>query len=378
MAFHKLVVPTINVNDDKVTLGGVEKENLEFVDKGETLCSFETSKSTEDFHSEFEGYVVWLAEAYDEIKVGKDFCIIFETKEEAEAKLNNKESEKPALPADFKASNKAIEYAASIGFDIKLIKKDGIVKTEDIDAYLNANKKTTAEDNINAGVCFEYYSTPKRVAIIGAGRGAMQVLDLISHINGYEAVALFDDAEHLIRTSVYGVMVVGKIDFDDISKSYNTGSFDYIVNGIGGSCDLRKKCFDELTKRGVPYCNLIHPSVIIGSYVKMGVGNILMPMTHIGPNAEIGNDCFMTAKTSIEHHNIVGSHCSFGPGVLMSGSVTIGNCTKFGAGIFVEPLVKIGSNCLIASGAILTNHIPDNSILRCSYNQEIVPNKKSL
>ena len=41
----------------------------------------------------------------------------------------------------FKASKKAIAYAASIGFDLSLIKKDGLIKTEDIDNYLASNGK---------------------------------------------------------------------------------------------------------------------------------------------------------------------------------------------------------------------------------------------
>lgn len=372
MGVIKLVVPTINVNDEKATLGSKEVENLEFVKKGQVLCCFETSKSTEDFVSDYDGYVVWLYDEYEEIKIGKEFCYIYDTLDEAKNhKIENKVNQ---LPEGFMASKKAIAYAEKIGFDITQIKKKGIVKTEDIDSFL-ANKNGTGK-TINKDVNFSYCSEPKRVAIIGAGRGAMQVLDLVSHIDGYVSVALFDDDKTIQGQFVYGVKVVGAIDFDNISERHQKGEFDYIVNGVGGSCELRKKCFDELTKRGVPYCNLIHPTAVIGSHVKMGVGNIIMPMTHIGPNAEIGNDIFFTAKTSIEHHNIVGSHCTFGPGVLTSGSVEIGNCTKFGAGIFVEPLVKIGSNCKIASGAILTNHVPDNSIVRCKYSMDIIPNKK--
>lgn len=377
MGYIKIQVPTINVNDDTVTLGTIEKGNCSYVKSGDTICCFETSKTTEDFSVKSDGYIVWLVKSGEEIAVGKDFCIIFDSLSEAEDLLNNKEQKKAELPGDFKASRKAIEYAASIGFDITLIKKDGIVKTEDIDAFLESSKPVCkACNDINAGVNFEAGSFASKIAVIGAGRGAMQVLDLIAHIDGLEAVALFDDDEKIVGSEVDGVKVIGKIDFDRIASLFAEGLFDHVVDGIGGSCDLRKKIFDELTGRGVPFCNLVHPTAVIGGGVRMGVGNVIMPMTHIGPHAEIGNDCFMTAKTSIEHHNIVGSHCTFGPGVMTSGSVEIGNCTKFGAGIFVEPLVKIGSRSLIASGSILTNHVPDNSIVRCSYSQEIIARKK--
>lgn len=367
MGYHKLVVPTINVNDEKVTLGSKEVENLSFVKKGEVLCCFETSKSTEDFISEYEGYIIWLYEEFEEIKIGKDFCYIYDTLEEAK---NHKEENKAAeLPEGFKASKKAIEYAKSIGFDIMQIKKNGIVKTEDIDAFIKKNKE---DDFSLKNVDFVYNSDFKRIAVLGAGRGSMQVLDLITHIPGHVAIAIYDDDVAMIGKYVDGVKVLGPIDFNKIAVHYKNKEFDYVVNGIGGSCNLRKKIYDELTVRGVPFCNLIHPTVVIGNYVKLGSGNVILPMTHIGPHVEIGNDCFITAKTSIEHHNIVGSHCTFGPGVMTSGSVTIGDCVKFGAGVFAEPLVKVGSNCKIASGSILTKHIPKDSIVRCKYNLEIL------
>jgi hypothetical protein len=38
------------------------------------------------------------------------------------------------------ASKKALAYAEQIGFDITLVKKDGIIKTEDIDNYIKEHK----------------------------------------------------------------------------------------------------------------------------------------------------------------------------------------------------------------------------------------------
>lgn len=212
--------------------------------------------------------------------------------------------------------------------------------------------------------------------MLGAGRGSMQVLDLINHIPEYAAVGIYDDTPELQNTFVDLIPVIGKIDFDRIASDYSEGRFDYIVNGIGYTCEFRKKCYDELTKRGIKYCNLIHPSVIIGGDVALGSGNVILPMCHIGPHARIGNDCFITAQTSIEHHNIIGSHCMFGPGVKFSGSVTVGECTRFGAGIFAEPWLTIGSNCKIASGVVLIKNIPSNSIVRNKMAIDIIPNKE--
>lgn len=376
MEFKDLIIPTINVNDTKVVISDIKKENLEFIKEDEMLYCVETSKATEDYYPHYEGYVVMFVEDLDEVEVGKSAGMIFKNLDDAKACLEDFKAKKTKkmVYENINASKKAIAYAEKIGFDLTLIKKEGIIKTEDIDNYLKAAKEPKRDVEVEK-VEYVFNNGIKRVAILGAGRGSMQVIDLVSHINDTIAVALFDDDETIVGQIVDGVPVLDKLNFDKIAEYHSKGVFDYVANGIGGSCELRKKCFDELTKRGVPYINLIHPTAVIGDYVKMGSGNIILPMTHIGPHAKIGNDCFMTAKTSIEHHNIVGSHCTFGPGVMMSGSVTIGDCTKFGAGIFIEPKVIVGSNCKIASGSILISHVPDNSIVRGKSQINIVKNE---
>lgn len=140
--FKDLVIPTLNVNDTKVTISDIQKEQLEYIEEGEMLYSTETSKATEDYYVDFSGYVVLYVEDLDEVEVGKSAGMIFELKEDAVACLAavNAEKEKAKKLASVNASKKALAYAEQIGFDITLIKKDGIIKTEDIDNFINEHK----------------------------------------------------------------------------------------------------------------------------------------------------------------------------------------------------------------------------------------------
>ena len=375
MEYKDLIIPTMNVNDTKVVISDIQKKNLEYIEEGEMLYCVETSKATEDYHVDFSGYVVLFVEDLDEVAVGQSAGMIFKNLEDAKAKLEEiqgKKYEEKKL-SSVNASKKAIAYAKEKGVDITKIKKKGIIKTEDIDNYLKETQPVTTkkenEATKPAAVEYSFDSSIKRVAVIGGGRGTMQVLDLIFHLDGYRAVRIYEKDKSKDGSCIYDVPVVYEDSVDCIINDYKNGEFDYVVNGIGGSTLLRKQYYETLTGAGLKYCNLIHPSVIIGQGVKIGAGNIILPMCHIGPEAQIGNDCFLTAKTSIEHHNVIGSHCTFGPGVMFSGSVEVGDCVKFAAGIYVEPLVKIGNGCLIASGVILNKNVPDNTIVR--YQQKI-------
>lgn len=140
--FKDLVIPTLDVNDTKVTIGDIQKKQLEYIEEGEMLYCTETSKATEDYFVDFSGYVVLYVEDMDEVEMGKSAGMIFELLEDAEACLAefNETKAKAEKLASVNASKKALAYAEQLGFDITLIKKDGIIKTEDIDIYINSHK----------------------------------------------------------------------------------------------------------------------------------------------------------------------------------------------------------------------------------------------
>ncbi len=142
MEFKDLIIPTMNVNDTKVTISDIRKKNLEYIEEDEMLYCVETSKAAEDFYPKYAGYVVMFVEDLDEVEVGKSAGMIFKSLNDAKAKLAEVEAEKAKAKklALVNASRKAIAYAEEKGVDITLIKKDGIIKTQDIDEWI-ANHK---------------------------------------------------------------------------------------------------------------------------------------------------------------------------------------------------------------------------------------------
>lgn len=140
--FKDLIIPQVNVNDTKVTISDIQKEQLEYIEEDEMLYCVETSKATEDYYPEYSGYVVMFVEDLDEVEVGKSAGMIFKNLDDAKAKLAEVEAEKEKAKklASVNASKKAIAYAEEMGVDITLIKKDGIIKTQDIDEWIANNK----------------------------------------------------------------------------------------------------------------------------------------------------------------------------------------------------------------------------------------------
>ena len=138
MEYKDLIIPTINVNDTKVTISDIRKKNLEYIEEDEMLYCVETSKAAEDFYPKYAGYVVLFVEDLDEVEVGKSAGMIFKSLDDAKAKLAEVEEvkQKAKKLASVNASKKAIAYAEEKGVDITLIQKDGIIKTQDIDEWI--------------------------------------------------------------------------------------------------------------------------------------------------------------------------------------------------------------------------------------------------
>lgn len=137
MDFKDLVIPQINVNDNKVTIESIRFSDLDFVNEGDVIYTVSTSKSIDDYHVDFAGYIVFFVKDGDELEIGKSAGKIFRNKEDAIAKLN--EIASGPQTSSVNASKKALDYAASLNFDITLIKKNGIIKVQDIDNFI-ANK----------------------------------------------------------------------------------------------------------------------------------------------------------------------------------------------------------------------------------------------
>lgn len=366
----ELRIEKINVSDDKFLVTSLYVKSGDKVSKGDLIYSIESSKAAVDVEAPCDGYVFFADGVEEFSEYPANFLIAqivdtednpFEIVSEKATVVEDNKAANSELPKDVVITNKASELINRLNIPLSQFSSTFISEQDVLDIL---RKRDSAE--------WGYVSSVKRVAIIGAGYGAVQVIDLMDNIKDYRPVMLFDDTPEKQQTSEFGIPVVGKIDFDEIKRRYINKEFDYIINSISTNNAFRKKCFDELSDRGVPYCNLIHPSVVIGRNVFMGKGNIILPKTHIGACTFIGNDNFITAGASIEHHNEVGSHCTCGPCLMTSGLVKIGNVVRFGMGVFVEPHVEIGNNCLIASGSIITNNIPDNKIVRNQQKLDIV------
>ena len=359
-------VPQVGVNDEFVLVVEWLKSPGDLVKKGEHVGSIETSKAVVEVEAEADGHFRPLADADEQVAVDAPLYVLTESPDDpidhvVAEKEKHQRARDDEVPSDRRWTKKAEMLARKHGIDIEEIPAVGLLQVADVEQYLkSASRSPAMAGDVIDGV----YSMNRaeRILVIGGGRGAVQVLDIIHAARSQRVIGIVDDNRSAKGKTLMGVEVLGTTDL--VRDLHSDGRFDAAIIAFSNNLEARAKTFEKLASSGIPFTNVIDPSVTIHSNVSLGTGNVFIANCRIGACAQIGDNNFLSAYINIEHHNVLGSHCTFGPGVLTSSRVWIGDRVRFGTGIFIEPGVKIGSDCIVASGSILTADVPDNSIVK--------------
>jgi sugar O-acyltransferase (sialic acid O-acetyltransferase NeuD family) len=365
MKYFEQMAPIQSANEDMFIL--VEWVILErkFVKKGQVICVIETTKAVFDVEASYGGYLFYLLSEDEEGTFGNPLAIISEI-DDVNIKteyfsLIHKSDHANVDVKTKRYTKKALLVAKRHGINIDDVKNSGMIKEADVLDYIKSEKSGKEDEDI----VYDRYpdSSIERVTILGAGIGAVQLIDVIMRGSGQRVVGILDDNYSLHRKKMFGIEILGPLSMaQELIKNRLTDSF---IISFSNDLHRRAKIFYDLQrKQKVPFTNIIDPTVQIHFSVKIGVGNVILCNSSVGPCTSIGDNNFISAYTNIDHHNILGNNCTFGPGVMTSGEVQIKDKVKFGTGIFIEPAICIGENSIVSSGSIITFDIPENFIVK--------------
>lgn len=368
---NKYFIEQINVSDNEYLITSISFKNGDNVNKGDVIFSYESSKADFDGESNENGYIYYNPSLHvrKNYKIGYLLAVISTEPIENLADIFNTDT-KTATEVNQLSTDKIITKKAQLliekhNLDISLFNEE-IVSEELVLDYITKNINHTFQDieyYYSKSMDFEVNNGKGKLAIIGAGKAALQLLDTIFDLESIEPVVLYDNNEGIIGKSLLGIEIK-QLSIKNIVEDFKNNLFNEIIISFSGNISERKKWFDLLVENNLPIANVFHPTCIISNFVNIGKGNIFFANTRIGPFVEIGDNNVVSSYCSFEHHNKLGSHNTFGPSVVFSGSCTTGDEIKFGTGIFIEPKVKIGDNSIISSGCIVQKNIPELSVLR--------------
>lgn len=200
----------------------------------------------------------------------------------------------------------------------------------------------------------------KKVVIIGAGGFGREILDVIEACNQkkltYEPVGFIVDAQYgSPGTLVNDIPILGG--FDWLEKNSRKVS---VICSVGAP-HLRYKIIQRANEIGCEYISLIHPSVIMTRWVKIGNGVVITAGCILTNQIQIGNHVHINLDCTLGHDVIMQEFAALAPGVHVSGNVVIKQGCYVGTGANILQKLNLCEWSIIGSGSTITKDVPANT-----------------
>jgi sugar O-acyltransferase (sialic acid O-acetyltransferase NeuD family) len=190
-----------------------------------------------------------------------------------------------------------------------------------------------------------------RIGIIGAGGLGKEVLCTIGELLGWkdigEKVSFLVEEKYFDGRPVLGIEV---LPLGDTSRV-----FDYMVIAIG-DLEARMRIKNALPN-SIKYATIIHPSVQLTPYTRIGEGSIVLGNVLLSCDVEIGKFAIINPGTTISHDSSTGDFFTSSPGVNISGNCKIGDRVFIGTNACTRNAITIGDDVIIGMGAVVTKDI---------------------
>lgn len=143
------------------------------------------------------------------------------------------------------------------------------------------------------------------------------------------------------------------VPFEEVEKRYPPEEYGmFLCVGYNQMNTVRERIYAQAKEKGYEILSYVHPTatvlseplgegtiiferVLIGPFVKMGVGNVFWAGAHVAHHTEIGNFNFFTISVAVAGNIHIGNNCFFGNNCTIRNNITIADHTLVGAGCYV-------------------------------------------
>ena len=349
----ELNVPLLNANEPEAKLVGIHVKEGQYVEKGDILFSFETTKATSDFEAPVSGFVQLRQIHIDDlVSVGEILGWISENPEDKYEKKQDLIIKHDKLEK-LRITDPARNLALQLGVDLDSLPTNQLITEQRI-------RDIAMESQVDLPETMSI-DPEKSVLIYGGGGHAKAVMEMLNSIGKYEIVGIIDD-QIPSKTLILGIPVLGSRNALVELKRLGVQNS---ANGVGGILDIkiRKNIFEILIQTGYSLPKLIHPRAMVERSAVINNGVQVFANAYVGSDAILEPYCMVNTNAVVSHDCVVGDYSHISPGALLAGHVQVGKESLVGMGVTTSIGVKIGNNVRIGNGAIIYADIPSKTII---------------
>jgi sugar O-acyltransferase (sialic acid O-acetyltransferase NeuD family) len=208
-------------------------------------------------------------------------------------------------------------------------------------------------------------SAPEPLIILGTGRGAVELLDLVADVNAasdrprFACLGFLDDDPARQGTQFEGLPVHGPL-----RAAAGLGSARFL-NAISSLATYWRR--DEIiAATGLAperFATLIHPSAHVSRRAEIGRGVVLFPHVTITVHARVDDGVLILANSVVNHDVAIGAHACLASSVALAGGVRVGRCCYLGQSCSIIAGVEIGERSLVGMGSVVRHDVEPRSVV---------------
>ena len=195
----------------------------------------------------------------------------------------------------------------------------------------------------------------KDLIIVGAGGMGRKVFVCLKRLNTdhkWNILGFIDDNSSALDGKKCDLEIIGKI--SDWQPTENQ----VFVMGISDP-KVKHKVSDILLERGAKFETIVSPDVLLGDYVEIGEGSVIMTPYNVESGVQIGRFVTMLGST-IALDGKIGDY-STTAGFANLTNANIGKEVYVGSHAVILENVKLGDCSFVSVGSVVMKDVPDNA-----------------
>ncbi|MDH4064475.1 MAG: acetyltransferase [Acidobacteriota bacterium] len=194
----------------------------------------------------------------------------------------------------------------------------------------------------------------KQLYIVGAGGFGREVFAWCSQHpdcgRQWDIAGFLDDARGALEGYAYPRPVLGGI------RDWRPSADALFVCAIGRPAQKKPVC-EALRDRGATFLTIVHPSVVLGSNVRLGTGVVVCPGVMLTSDVELGDFVMVNCGASAGHDVHVGAYSTVSAHCDLTGGVRLGEGVFCGSHASVFPGRTVDDWAVVGAGAIVVTHV---------------------
>ncbi len=194
----------------------------------------------------------------------------------------------------------------------------------------------------------------KDLIIIGAGEFGREVYAWAKQSKENNSLwkikGFLDDNRNALDNFKYDAKIISGV------REYSPKADDLFICAVG-NVKLKKKLTSLILKKGGKFTNIIHPTVLMGENVRLGVGIVLCPYVVISSDAILENFVHVNLHTSIGHDAKIGNWCFVGTGCALNGYSKLEDSVFIAGHVIILPSGSVGKEAVVGAGSVVVGRV---------------------